>query len=71
MLDYVGLTDLLIKGVQRYPLTNHLNWLANGKAGEHKSPLSSLDCDVLFDAYQNALVRIDATDTLVALAKVP
>lgn len=71
MLEYVGLTDVLIEGVQRYPLSNHLNWLANGKAGGHKSPLSSLDCDVLFDAYQNALARIDATDTLVALAKVP
>jgi hypothetical protein len=40
--------------------------LLNGKAGGHKSPLSSLDSDVLFDAYQNALARIDATDTLVA-----
>lgn len=71
MLECVGLTDVLIEGVQRYPLSNHLNWLANGKAGGHKSPLSSLDSDVLFDAYQNALARIDATDTLVALAKVP
>ena len=71
MLEYVGLTEVLIEGVQRYPLSNHLNWLANGKAGGHKSPLSSLDSDVLFDAYQNALARIDATDTLVALAKVP
>jgi len=70
-LEYVGLTDVLIEGVQRYPLSNHLNWLANGKAGGHKSSLSSLDCDVLFDAYQNALARIDATDTLVAIAKVP
>ena len=71
MLEYVGLTEVLIEGVQRYPLSNHLNWLANGKAGGHKSPLSLLDSDVLFDAYQNALARIDATDTLVALAKVP
>lgn len=71
MLECVGLTDVLIEGVQRYPLSNHLNWLANGKAGGHKSQLSSLDSDVLFDAYQNALARIDATDTLVALAKVP
>lgn len=70
-LEYIGLTDVLIKGVQRYPLSNHLNWLANGKAGGHKSPLSSIDCDVLSDAYQNALARIDATDTLVAIARVP
>lgn len=69
-LEYVGFTDVIIEGVQRYPLSNHLNWLTNGKAGGHKSPLSLLDSDVLFDAYQNSLARIDATDTLVAIAKV-
>ena len=69
-LEYVGLEDIQIEGVQRYPLSNHLNWLANGKAGGHKSPLSVLDSDVLFDAYQHSLARIDATDTLVAIAKV-
>ena len=71
MLEFVGLTNVLIEGVQRYPLSNHLDWLANGKAGGHDCPLFSLDSDVLFDAYQNALARIDATDTSVALAKVP
>jgi SAM-dependent methyltransferase len=70
-LEYVGLTDVLIEGVQRYPLSNHLNWLANGEPGGHKSPFSALDCDGLLGAYQNALARIDATDTLVAIAKVP
>ena len=71
ILKFVGLEDIQIEGVQRYPLSNHLNWLANGKAGGHKSPLSSLDSDALFDAYQNSLARIDATDTLVAIAKLP
>ena len=70
-LKFVGLEKIQIEGVQRYPLSNHLNWLANGKAGGHKSPLSFLDSDVLFDAYQNSLARIDATDTLVVMAKVP
>jgi 2-polyprenyl-3-methyl-5-hydroxy-6-metoxy-1,4-benzoquinol methylase len=70
-LEFVGLKDIQIEGVQRYPLSNHLNWLVNGKAGGHKSPLSVLDSDVLFDAYQSSLTRIDATDTLVAVAKVP
>ena len=70
-LEFVGLKDIQIEGVQRYPLSNHLNWLANGKAGGYKSPLSVLDSDVLFNAYQSSLARIDATDTLVAVAKVP
>ena len=70
-LKFVGLEEIQIEGIQRYPISNHLNWLANGKAGGHKSPLSSLDSDALFDAYQNSLARIDATDTLVAIAKVP
>jgi hypothetical protein len=32
-LNFVSLEGIQIKGVQRYPLSNHLNWLANGKAG--------------------------------------
>jgi SAM-dependent methyltransferase len=71
ILNFVGLEEIKIEGVQRYPLSNHLNWLANGKAGGHKSSLSSLDSDALCNAYQNALARVDATDTLVAIAKVP
>lgn len=70
-LEYVGLKDIQIEGIQRYPLSNHLNWLANGEAGGHKSQLSILDSDVLFNAYQSSLARINATDTLVAIAKVP
>lgn len=70
-LEYVGLEDVKIEGVQRYPLSNHLNWLANGKPGGHKSPLSLLDSDALFEAYQSSLARIDATDTLIALARMP
>ena len=70
-LEYVGLTDIQIEGVQRYPLSNHLHWLANRMAGGHKSPLAILDSDELYESYRNSLARIDATDTLVALAKVP
>ena len=51
-LEYVGLEDIQIEGVQRYPLSNHLNWLANGKTGGHKSLISVLDSDTLFNAYQ-------------------
>jgi len=70
ILRYAGFEDIRIEGVQRYPLSNHLNWLANGKAGGHKSPLSLIDSPTLTNAYSDSLARIDATDTLVAIAKV-
>lgn len=70
MLSYVGFTDVLIEGAQRYPLSNHLNWLVNGKAGGHKSALSLIDIPSLREAYSNSLSKIDATDTLVAVARV-
>jgi 2-polyprenyl-3-methyl-5-hydroxy-6-metoxy-1,4-benzoquinol methylase len=70
MLDFVGFEEIYIEGVQRYPLSNHLNWLANGKAGGHKSSLSLIDSPELATAYAYSLARIDATDTLVAIAKV-
>ncbi|MBN1183237.1 MAG: class I SAM-dependent methyltransferase [Bacteroidales bacterium] len=71
MLEYVGFEDIRIEGIQRYPLSNHLNWLANGKAGGHKSPLSVIDSLLLKEAYANSLARINATDTLVAFAYKP
>jgi 2-polyprenyl-3-methyl-5-hydroxy-6-metoxy-1,4-benzoquinol methylase len=71
LLRYTGFTDVEIEGVQRYPLSNHLNWLANGKPGGHKSPLSIIDSDELSKAYCNSLSKLDQTDTLVAVARVP
>jgi len=70
MLDYAGFKEIQIEGVQRYPLSNHLNWLANGQAGGHKSALSLVDSPMLTQAYTDSLARMDATDTLVAIAKV-
>ena len=63
--------NIQIEGIKRYPLSNHLNWLANGMAGGHMSLLSVLDSDVLFESYQSSLARIDATDTVVAVANIP
>lgn len=71
MLTYAGFQNIKIQGVQRYPLSNHLNWLANGKPAGHKSPLGLIDNDALEVAYMESLARIDATDTLVAIATVP
>ncbi len=55
---------------QRYPLSNYFNWLVNGKPGGHKSALGQLDTPELIEAYGNALMRLDKTDTLMAIAKV-
>lgn len=71
MLNYVGFTDIYIEGIQRYPLSNHLNWLVNGEPGGHKSHLSLIDSTMLKNAYAKSLARLDATDTLLAIAKVP
>lgn len=70
ILNYVGLKNIQIQGVQRYPLSNHLNWLMNGKPDGHKSQLSVIDSDALLNAYNDSLLKIDATDTLIAIAKV-
>lgn len=70
-LEFAGFKEIHVEGVQRYPLSNHLNWLASGTPGGHTSPLSPMDSDELFDAYEKSLAGIDATDTLVAFAKVP
>lgn len=71
LLQAGGFSDIVIEGVQRYPLSNHLNWLSQGKPGGHKSVLSALDTPELKMAYEAALRKIDATDTLVAIARKP
>ena len=68
-LKEVGFSNVQIEGVQRYPLSNHLNWLAKGKAGGHKTSLSIIDSNQLSNAYADVLAKINATDTLVAIAK--
>ena len=69
ILEHVGFNNIKIDGVQRYPISNHLNWLANGKPGGHKTELSSLDKPDLLKSYAKALKSINATDTLVAFAE--
>ena len=68
LLEYAGYSDVTIEGIQRYPLSNHLQWLSKGLPGGHKSALSSLDTYELTSAYASALKKVNATDTLVAIA---
>jgi SAM-dependent methyltransferase len=70
ILNAAGFSDIQIEGVQRFPLSNHLDWLANSSPGGHKGKLSRIDSPELTVAYENALKEIDATDTLVAFARI-
>ncbi|MBN9669924.1 class I SAM-dependent methyltransferase [Roseibium aggregatum] len=71
LLAAAGFEAIAIEGVQRYPLSNHLTWLSSARPGGHKSALAALDTADLTNAYEAALNRIDATDTLVAIARNP
>jgi 2-polyprenyl-3-methyl-5-hydroxy-6-metoxy-1,4-benzoquinol methylase len=60
-----GLKTDYIKQVQRYPLSNHLYWLAKGKPGGDIR-WSFLDSRELHDAYERQLGLINRCDTLLA-----
>lgn len=68
LLEYCGFKGVIIEGVQRYSISNHINWLNNNKPGGHKEILSLFETQELVGAYANALSKIDANDTLVAIA---
>ena len=69
-LENSGYKNISVKGVQRYPYSNHMYWLAKEKPGGHRSNLSLLDTPELNHSYAAALASVDATDTLVAIADV-
>mgnify|MGYP006275537023 CR=1 FL=1 len=62
-----GFNNIVIRGVQRYPLSNHLHWLRHSKPGGHKA-WGILNNPKLSEVYESTLNSIDATDTLVAVA---
>jgi 2-polyprenyl-3-methyl-5-hydroxy-6-metoxy-1,4-benzoquinol methylase len=53
-----------IKQIQRYPLSNHLYWLAEGKQGGHIR-WNFLNNSELKNAYENSLASIGKCDTIV------
>lgn len=70
MLADAGFKNIMIEGIQRYGLSNHMNWLHKGKPGGHKESFSIFETADLKAAYSSALCKIDATDTLVAVAEI-
>ena len=69
-LDYAGFQNILIKGIQRYPLSNHLHWIINKKPGGHQSQFAFIDTNDLTKAYEQTLANLDSTDTLLAIAEI-
>jgi len=70
LLNKAGFSNVIVEGKQRYGISNHLTWLNEKRGGGHKSPLSSFETENLKLAYEGALQKIDATDTLVAIAEI-
>lgn len=68
IVEEAGFGTVTVQGAQRYPLSNHLVWLAFGIPGGHKGMLSAVDSPAMSAAYEAALQKIDATDTLIAVA---
>ena len=60
-----GLRVVTVQHYQRYPLSNHLHWLSQGKPGGHLQ-WNFLDTPEMASAYANSLAAIGKTDTLIA-----
>ena len=60
-----GLRVVAIQHYQRYPLSNHLHWLSQGKPGGHQR-WAFLDTPEMARAYANTLATLGKTDTLIA-----
>jgi len=65
LINKTGLKLNWIKGVQRYPLSNHLYWLANGMPGGHEK-WTFLNNEILNKEYEKTLASINKTDTIIA-----
>jgi len=68
LIKAAGFSLNSISQIQRYPLSNHLYWLSKGKPGGHEI-WGFIDSQELKDAYESQLAKIEACDTLIALAE--
>lgn len=65
LVSQAGLKLVAMQQYQRYPLSNHLHWLSQGRPGGHQQ-WAFLDNAELKNAYANALASIGKCDTLIA-----
>lgn len=68
--EQAGLKVNFVRQVQRYPLSNHLYWLAAGRPGGHQA-WSFLDSPELERAYEASLAAAGISDTLIAGFSLP
>ena len=68
VLDKSGFKNIEVYGVQRYSLANHMQWIKDKKPGGHRGELQDIETPDLKKSYQEALNKIDSTDTLIAIA---
>ena len=66
LFQLAGYRQLEARQFQRYPLANHLYWLANGKpAGQTRWP--ELNTSTLNNAYADVLATLNRCDTLIGI----
>ncbi len=65
LFDQLNFKVNYIKQIQRYPLPNHLYWLANGRPGGHQK-WHFLNSQNLHAAYEKQLASIGKCDTILA-----
>ena len=68
LIESLGLKVDFISQIQRYPISNHLHWLATGKPGGHEN-WSFLDSPELNKQYEDQLARRGLCDTIIASIK--
>jgi len=66
-----GYINISVDPFQRYPLSNHFNWLSHGKPGVKDALFESFDTPDLLQSYSDVMADLDMTDTLIATAQVP
>lgn len=64
LLRQAGYRPEKVEQVQRFPLSNHLHWLAKGRPGGHRD-WAFLDSPELTRAYAASLARQEGCDTLL------
>tara|TARA_Y100000389_G_scaffold31120_1_gene26351 strand:+ start:24769 stop:25668 length:900 start_codon:yes stop_codon:yes gene_type:complete len=64
LMKISNIKNYKIEGVQRYGVSNHLNWLFNKKPGGHKTSRANFETNNLKSSYEDYLKQQDSTDTL-------